>query len=185
MGITRRELLGVGAGVGLTACGVVGTLGAPGAGVVHAGPEREDYSKTVYEVFPVGRVRNRKGKPVQLEVFGKYIPALQGLEQRTHVTVVWWFHKNDTAEKRSILKVHPRGNRKNPLTGVFATHSPVRPNLIALTTCKVLSVEGGLVTIDKIDAFDDTPILDLKSAGSKRKPAEPGREVERGSRPKP
>ena len=77
--------------------------------------------------------------------------------------VVWWFHKNDTPKKRAVLKVHPRGNRDNPLTGVFATHSPFRPNLIALTICKVLSVKDGLITIDGIDAFDDTPIIDLKS----------------------
>ena len=54
--------------------------------------------------------------------------------------------------------------------GVFATHAPVRPNLIAITTCKALAVKDGLVTIDKIDAFDDTPILDLKSAGTRSNP---------------
>ncbi|MHC4250271.1 MAG: SAM-dependent methyltransferase [Planctomycetota bacterium] len=134
-----------------------------------AGPEREGLSATVYEVFPVGRIRNGKGEPVHLEIFENCRTALQCLEQCTHVTVIWWFHKNDTPKKRGILKVHPQGNRKNPLTGVFATHAPVRPNLIALTTCEVLSVEGGVVTIDRIDAFDDTPVLDLKSAGTKRR----------------
>jgi len=143
--------------------------GAAAGGLAAAEPGKTDFSKTTYKVHPVGRVRNRKGQPVQLEIYDKYVPALHRLEHCSHVVVVWWFHKNDTPEKRSILKVHPRGDRKNPLTGVFATHSPVRPNLIALTTCKVLSVEGGVVTIDRIDAFDDTPILDLKSAGSRKK----------------
>ena len=86
------------------------------------------------------------------------------------MTAVWWFHKNDTPVKRGILEVHPRANRENPLTGVFATHSPVRPNLIAITTCRILSVDGRFVTIDRIDAFDDTPILDLKSAGTRKTP---------------
>jgi tRNA (adenine37-N6)-methyltransferase len=45
---------------------------------------------------------------------------------------------------------------------VFATHAPFRPNLIALTQCKVLGVEGSTITVDTIDAFDGTPILDLK-----------------------
>jgi tRNA-Thr(GGU) m(6)t(6)A37 methyltransferase TsaA len=168
MGVSRRDFLNIGTGAGLTACGVLGALGGDSA---RAGPERQDYSRTVYSVSPVGRIHNKKGKPVQLEIFDKYIPALHRLEYCSHVTVVWWFHKNDTPEKRGILKVRPQGNKKNPLTGVFATHSPVRPNLIALTTCKVLSVKGGIVTIDRIDAFDDTPILDLKSAGSRRRPA--------------
>jgi tRNA-Thr(GGU) m(6)t(6)A37 methyltransferase TsaA len=167
MEVSRRGFLALGAGAGLTACGALGTFGARSA---EAEPGREDFSKTMYQVYPIGRVRNRKGEPVQLEIFEKYVPGLHLLDRCSHVTVVWWFHKNDTPEKRAILKVHPRGNRKNPLTGVFATHSPVRPNLIAITTCKVLSVEGGIVTIDRIDAFDDTPILDLKSAGTRTPP---------------
>jgi tRNA-Thr(GGU) m(6)t(6)A37 methyltransferase TsaA len=124
----------------------------------------------VYRVRPIGRIHNRKGAPVRLEIFPAYVDGLHRLDLCSHVTVVWWFHRNDTPEKRGILKVHPRGNRENPPTGVFATHSPVRPNLIAITTCRILSVEGGLVTIDKIDAFDGTPILDLKSAGERRIP---------------
>ena len=161
MHISRRELMG--AGASLAAGGLL-------AGPVGAAEAKTDFSKTVYKVRPVGRVRNKKGKPVQLEIYDEYLPALHRLQYCSHVVVIWWFHKNDTPEKRKILKVHPRGDKKNPLTGVFATHSPVRPNLIAITTCKVLSVEGGMVTIDKIDAFDDTPILDLKSAGSRKEP---------------
>jgi len=167
MGVSRRDFFSVSTGAGLTACGVLGALGGNSVRAAAAG---EDYSKTVYSVYPIGTVHNKKGKPVQLEIFEKYLPALHRLEYCSHVMVVWWFHKNDTPTKRGILKVHPRGNKKNPLTGVFATHSPVRPNLIALTTCKVLSVKGGIVTVDKIDAFDDTPILDLKSAGTRKKP---------------
>ena len=130
----------------------------------------DDFSNAVYEVRPIGVVHNQKGKPVQLEIFDKYVRGLDGLEKCSQVDVVWWFHKNDTPEKRAVLAVHPRGNKENPLTGVFATHSPVRPNLIALTTCKVLSVKDGVVTVDGIDAFDGTPILDLKSAGTRKIP---------------
>jgi tRNA (Thr-GGU) A37 N-methylase len=64
--------------------------------------------------------------------------------------------------KRAILQVHPRGNLQNPLTGVFACRSPVRPNLIALSLCKIVSVRGNVVEIDKIDAAENSPILDLK-----------------------
>ena len=61
-----------------------------------------------------------------------------------------------------MLRVHPHGDAKNPLAGVFACRAPVRPNLIALSVCKILSVEGPLVELDGLDAFDGTPVLDLK-----------------------
>jgi tRNA (Thr-GGU) A37 N-methylase len=60
------------------------------------------------------------------------------------------------------LQVHPRGNPDNPLRGVFATRSPFRPNLIALSQVKLLAVRDNLIEIDAIDAFADTPVLDLK-----------------------
>ena len=122
----------------------------------------EKLADAVYQVSPIGRIHNAKGEPATLEVFEKYVAGLEGLEHCSHVTVLWWFDKNDTPEKRAVLKVHPCHDKRNPLTGVFATHSPMRPNLIAMTICKVLSVKDGVVTIDAIDAFDGTPILDLK-----------------------
>jgi tRNA-Thr(GGU) m(6)t(6)A37 methyltransferase TsaA len=76
--------------------------------------------------------------------------------------VLYWFDRNDTPQKRSMLRVHPRGNPDNPLRGVFATRSPLRPNPIALSQVNVLSVRGSLIEIDGIDAFDDTPVLDIK-----------------------
>ena len=88
--------------------------------------------------------------------------GLLGLDGWSHVWVFWWFDKNDTPRKRSILEVHPRGDRNNPRSGVFATRAPVRPNLIALSLCKIISVKENLVEIESIDAFDGTPVLDLK-----------------------
>jgi tRNA (Thr-GGU) A37 N-methylase len=76
--------------------------------------------------------------------------------------VLDWFDRNDTPEQRSILKVHPRGNPANPLRGVFATRAPVRPNLIVLNRVRILSVKGNGIEIDGIDAFADTPVLDIK-----------------------
>jgi tRNA (Thr-GGU) A37 N-methylase len=51
----------------------------------------------------------------------------------------------------------------NPLTGVFATHSPARPNLIGVSRSKIISVKGNIIEIDDIDAFDGSPVIDLKS----------------------
>jgi tRNA-Thr(GGU) m(6)t(6)A37 methyltransferase TsaA len=114
-----------------------------------------------FKVFPVGVVGKKDGKTV-LRIDERYAKALKGLDGFSHVAVLYWFDRNDTPAKRAILQVHPRGNRNNPLTGVFACRAPVRPNLIALSVCRVRSVEGNVVHVDGIDAFDQTPILDLK-----------------------
>jgi len=114
-----------------------------------------------FRLYPVGRVLKGKG-PATLQIDPKYRKALLGLDQYSHVFVMYWFDRNDTPEQRSILQVHPRANPENPLTGVFACRAPVRPNLIALSLCKIKAVSDSSVVVDYIDAFDDTPILDLK-----------------------
>ena len=122
----------------------------------------QDAKPQEFKVYPIGYVRKSAGKTT-IEVDKKYQAGLMGLEKFPEVWVLYWFDKNDTPEKRSILQVHPRGDRRNPKRGVFATHSPVRPNLIAMTRCKIISVKGNVIEIDAIDAFADTPVLDLKN----------------------
>lgn len=114
-----------------------------------------------FKVVPVGTVV-KSGGATRLEIAEEYAPALKGLDGFSHVVVLYWFDRNDTPAKRAVLQVHPRGNRSNPLTGVFACRAPVRPNLIALSVCRILAVEGRVVRVVGIDAFDGTPILDLK-----------------------
>jgi tRNA-Thr(GGU) m(6)t(6)A37 methyltransferase TsaA len=121
-------------------------------------PEQSEKSFTVH---PIGSVQKVDGRTV-IVLDNKYQKGLLGLEQWSHVQVIWWFDRNDMPQKRAILQVHPRGNPKNPLTGVFACRAPVRPNLIALSLCKIVSVKDNVVEIDKIDAFEGTPVLDLK-----------------------
>ena len=113
-------------------------------------------------VHPIGKVVKEAGKTF-IVLDKKYQPGLLRLEKYSHVTVVYWFDKNDTPEKRAILQVHPRGDQNNPLTGVFATHSPVRPNLIAISRCEIISVKENIIQVKDIDAFDGSPVLDLKS----------------------
>jgi len=121
---------------------------------------KADAEKT-FTVRPIGQVQTAAGRTLIL-LDKKYQPGLLGLDGFSHVQVIWWFDKNDTPEKRAILQVHPRGDQKNPLTGVFATRSPVRPNLIALSLCKIVSVKDNVVEVEKIDAFEGTPVLDIK-----------------------
>ncbi|MCA9186906.1 MAG: tRNA (N6-threonylcarbamoyladenosine(37)-N6)-methyltransferase TrmO [Pirellulaceae bacterium] len=118
-------------------------------------------SEATYEVYPIGVIEKKDGSS-RVRIFDKYADGLLGLDQWSHVNVFYWFDKNDTPQRRSILQVHPRGDAQNPLTGVFACRAPVRPNLIALTVCRIIAVEKNVVTVDQLDAFDATPVIDLK-----------------------
>ncbi|MDD4270101.1 MAG: SAM-dependent methyltransferase [Pirellulales bacterium] len=115
-----------------------------------------------FKVYPIGYVRKVDNRTT-IVLDKKYEPGLLRMEKQAEIWVLWWFDRNDTPEKRSILQVHPQGNPDNPLTGVFATHSPVRPNLIAMTRCKIISVKDNVIEIEGIDAFPGTPVLDIKS----------------------
>ena len=109
----------------------------------------------------VGWVRKSAGKTF-IEIEKRYQPALLGVDGLKTIQVLYWFDRNDSPEKRAILQVHPRGDPDRPLRGVFATRSPFRPNLIAISEVRVLAVRDNIIEIDAIDAFADTPVLDLK-----------------------
>jgi tRNA-Thr(GGU) m(6)t(6)A37 methyltransferase TsaA len=112
-------------------------------------------------IYPVGVVK-KKAEDTLIEIYQEYRDALLGLEGFSHIYVLFWFHENDSPHKRRTLQVHPRGDEDNPLMGVFGTHSPRRPNLIGLTRCRILMISGGTIKIDDIDAFDGTPVIDIK-----------------------
>jgi tRNA (adenine37-N6)-methyltransferase len=114
-----------------------------------------------FELRPIGWIRKTKTK-TRIVLYKKFQAGLAGIESKSEIWVLWWFNRNDTPERRATLKVHPKGDPANPLTGVFATRSPMRPNLIALSRCKILSVKKNIIEIDSIDAFPGTPVLDLK-----------------------
>ena len=156
MNISRRNL--VFRGLATISCGVLYK-----ASDITMGAEtvNEKENETFLKLRPVGVVQ-RQGKSVKLRIYDRYRDALKGLDGFSHAIVLYWFDRNDTPEKRNILQVHPHGNKKNPLTGVFACCAPVRPNLIALSLCKILAIRGEVLSIDKIDALDGSPILDIK-----------------------
>ena len=114
-----------------------------------------------YLLFPIGMIRKADDAD-RIEINPSFKEALMGLEGFSHVNVFYWLHHNDTFEHRRILTVHPRGDASNPLTGVFATHAPVRPNLIAFSLCRILGITGSTIRVADIDAIDGSPVLDLK-----------------------
>jgi tRNA-Thr(GGU) m(6)t(6)A37 methyltransferase TsaA len=157
MTLSRRNLLGT--TITLAAAGCL--LPEPGGTMIAEEKPGERRAEEPYELVPVGWVEKEAGA-ARIRILEPYSGALLGLEEWSHIQVLYWFHRNDVPERRAVLRVHPRGDRDNPLTGVFACRSPVRPNLIALSVCRILSIENGLIELEDIDAFDGTPVLDIK-----------------------
>ncbi|GAA4609219.1 tRNA-Thr(GGU) m(6)t(6)A37 methyltransferase TsaA [Actinoplanes octamycinicus] len=100
-----------------------------------------------------------EGAPPAWLVFdGAYADALGDLEAGVELLVLTWLDRAD----RSVLRVRPRGDASRPLTGVFSTRSPDRPNPIGLHRVRVLAVDGLRVRVADLEALDGTPVLDVK-----------------------
>lgn len=84
--------------------------------------------------------------------------ALGGLAVGDRLIVITWLHR----ARRDVLRVHPRSDPRNPLTGVFATRSPDRPNPLGLHPVVVLAIDGNRLRIGPMEAIDGTPVVDLK-----------------------
>jgi tRNA-Thr(GGU) m(6)t(6)A37 methyltransferase TsaA len=123
-----------------------------------------EQKQATFSIVQIGQVMRENGH-TYLAIDAPYRPALKQLEHFGYVQVLWWFSQFQDDYYRQVLESKPPYDKDAPVTGVFASRSPVRPNPIALTTAEVLDVdqENGLVQIGNIDAFDDTPILDLKA----------------------
>jgi tRNA-Thr(GGU) m(6)t(6)A37 methyltransferase TsaA len=98
--------------------------------------------------------------PARIVVDARHRAALDGLRPGDEIVVLTWLHLAD----RSTLTTHPRGNPEAPLTGVFATRSPDRPNPIGLHRARVASVDADGLSVDGLEAVDGTPVLDIKCA---------------------
>jgi tRNA (adenine37-N6)-methyltransferase len=124
-----------------------------------------------FRLTSIGRIINSENT-CRIEVDEKYQDAFLGLEQFSHIDVFYWLHENDHPAGRSVLRVHPRADKTNPLTGVFATRSPLRPNPIAVSRCRIEAVSGNTITINAIDARDGSPLVDIKAHIPSRDEAE-------------
>jgi tRNA-Thr(GGU) m(6)t(6)A37 methyltransferase TsaA len=119
--------------------------------------------KETYQIYPIGYIRRSENR-INLEILEPFRPALKQVDHFSHVTVLWWAHKHDNGKSRNVTQTEPPYAR-GILTGIFATRAECRPNPIAITTCKILKVDeaNGIVQIAWIDAYDGTPIVDLKA----------------------
>lgn len=89
----------------------------------------------------------------------EYEGALLGLEEYSHIVVLYWMHEVNSCDIRHV----PQGKvGEVPEVGIFACRCPARPNPIGVSTVKLLSVHGAVVTVQGLDVIADTPILDIK-----------------------
>lgn len=116
----------------------------------------------IYQIRPIGHV-NATEMEFSLEIDAPFRKGLKMLDQFSHLLVVWWADRQDTVKKReTLLTVLPYAPGVE--AGVFACRSEFRPNPVALTVCACLQidVEKGLIRVPYMDAFDRTPIIDIK-----------------------
>jgi tRNA-Thr(GGU) m(6)t(6)A37 methyltransferase TsaA len=96
---------------------------------------------------------------VWLDLLPTFAPALLGITPGAEVIVITWLHQAN----RDVLEVHPRRNPANPLTGVFFTRSPDRPNPLGLHRVTVHEITGHQLRIGPMEAIDGTPVVDIKA----------------------
>jgi tRNA-Thr(GGU) m(6)t(6)A37 methyltransferase TsaA len=131
---------------------------------------------SAYTLEPIGFIRStvkgREDAPRQgsegapdawLEIESRFADALLGMEVGHELIVITWLHE----AKRDVLKGHPRNDPRRPVTGVFYTRSPARPNPLGLHPVTVREIDGMRVKIGPIEAFDGTPVVDIKSASTR------------------
>lgn len=112
-------------------------------------------------------LRNRDQAPRQgrdagvesvIEILPGFEEGVKGLREGSRIQVLCWMH----LARRDIMSVHPKGDPSRPLTGVFNTRSPARPNPISVYTVELVSLTGTKLQVRGMDAVDGTPVLDIK-----------------------
>jgi len=87
--------------------------------------------------------------------------ALDGLEEFSHIVVIFWMHLSPSGES-TPHKTHPQMRPDLPLVGVLATRSPVRPNPVGISVVKLLERRDNILKVMGLDAIDGTPVVDIK-----------------------
>ena len=126
---------------------------------------------TTFQLYAIGRVESPltdlesaprqpdEGAPAAWLVFEPEMrEAIVSLRAGDAIVVLTWLDR----ARRDVLSVHPRGDETRPMEGVFSTRSPHRPNPIGLHRVQVTAVDGLRVQVDRLEAVDGTPIVDVK-----------------------
>src|SRR6266487_5371884 len=134
--------------------------------------QSEDQTKRKhFRIQPIGFIRSdlkcaedapRQGREgatnASIEVLPSYMKALHRMQVGDEIIIISWLHR----ARRNVMEVHPRGDASRPLTGVFSTRSPDRPNPIGLHPVKVLGMTRDRLHVGPIETIDGTPVIDIK-----------------------
>jgi tRNA-Thr(GGU) m(6)t(6)A37 methyltransferase TsaA len=119
---------------------------------------------------PIGVVRNEIKEPrrdgwekvtSEIVVDESLAEGLDGLEEYSHILVVFWMHKVPPV-RQPVCKIHPQGRADLPLIGLFATRTPHRPNPVGVSAPRLVERRGNVLSVIGLDAIDGTPVLDIK-----------------------
>ena len=114
------------------------------------------------ELHFIGIVEKAGEQEARVRVFPEFCNGLKGIEDFSHLIILYWIHLRDNEEERRTLLVFPKRHAVKVKTGVFASRSPSRPNPIGLCVVELLKVEKCVLTVKGLDAFEGSPIIDIK-----------------------
>lgn len=123
-------------------------------------------------IIPIGLIRTTRSEirdddwdenisTIELDESQFNEDVLYGLEELSHLEVIFHFHKVDPSKIETGAR-HPRNNLNWPKVGIFSQRGKNRPNLLGASICKILKVTGLTITVQALDAIDGTPVIDLK-----------------------
>ena len=110
----------------------------------------------------IGRVTRVEEDISTIMIYPEFCEGLYLLDEYTHLNILFWFHQRDDNEHRNVLRVVPRRHGETEERGVFASHSPSRPNPIGLTVVELVSIDGCTLMVKGLDAFEGSPVVDIK-----------------------
>lgn len=116
---------------------------------------------TVRSAFTrTGPRMSRRNIVADIAVHEEFAPALTGIEGWSHLIILFWLHQ--LAGTVPFLAAHPRHRPSLAEVGAFASRGPVRPNPIGLAVVELLKRDGNVLTVKALDAYDQSPVLDIK-----------------------
>lgn len=111
----------------------------------------------------IGKIKMNE-EEIYLEINEEYFKGIKGLEDFSHIDVLWWFDRSDNEKSRNVLEIKKPYKKAPDVLGVFATRSPERPNPLALSVVEITHIDfdNRRIYISYIDAMKDSIILDIK-----------------------
>lgn len=110
----------------------------------------------------IGVVEDANEQKAKIRLFPEFCAGLLGIEEFSHIVLLYWLNQRDNEEDRRTLLVFPRRHAVNFEVGVFACRSPSRPNPIGLCVVELVDVDGCTITVKGLDALQGSPVVDIK-----------------------